>query len=106
MRGWLKVLVVGVAGVALAIGGLHKSAFAADGQKETALAAATKALNADGIATIEYSGAGKWHLFGQSRNPSAPDPEYDLASYTATINYATATKHVVMIRDPAMIVRV
>jgi glyoxylase-like metal-dependent hydrolase (beta-lactamase superfamily II) len=106
MRGWLKVLIVGMAGVVLAIGGLQKSSFAAEGQKESALGAATNALNADGIVTIEYSGAGKWHLFGQSRNPSAPDPEYDLASYTATINYATASKHVVMIRDPAMIVQI
>ncbi len=71
-----------------------------------ALAAAIKAFDADHVQTIEYVGSGKWHLFGQAPSPSAPDPEYDVSSYTATINYVTASKRVVMLRPPAIIGRV
>jgi len=71
-----------------------------------ALAAAIKAFDADNVRTIEYVGSGKWHLFGQSPSPSAADPEYAVSSYTATINYVTAAKHVVMLRPPAIIGRV
>lgn len=71
-----------------------------------ALIAARKALDADNVKTIEYVGSGTWHLFGQSPSPSAPDPIYDVSSYTATINYETASKRVLMLRPPAIIGRV
>ena len=88
MRGWTTLALAAVASTTLV----------AAGQQNGALAAAGKALNAEATTSIEYSGSGKWHLFGQSPNPTAQDPEYDMSSYTVTIDYVTASKHLVMVR--------
>ena len=68
-----------------------------------ALAQARKALRSDAVSTLEYVGSGTWNLFGQSPSPSAPDPEFEMTSYTADINYVTGAKHVVIFRNPALI---
>lgn len=60
------------------------------------LDAAVEALGADRITSIEYSGTGTWYQFGQEPNPMAPPPEYEVSSYTVTIDYPKATKRVQM----------
>jgi len=94
----------GAVGLCLALGGLSDGAKAASGA--AALAAARKALRSDAVNTLEYVGSGTWNLFGQSPSPSAPDPQFEMTSYTADINYVTGASHVVMIRSPALITRV
>jgi glyoxylase-like metal-dependent hydrolase (beta-lactamase superfamily II) len=86
---WTLFALVAVAAVAA-------TALAAADKQSGTLDAAIQALGADHITSIEYSGAGKWYQFGQEPNPNVPPPEYDVSSYTATIDYSTATKRVQM----------
>jgi glyoxylase-like metal-dependent hydrolase (beta-lactamase superfamily II) len=58
------------------------------------LEAATEALGADHIRSIEFSATGKWYQFGQEPNPNVPAPEFEVTSYTASIDYNTATSHI------------
>ncbi len=67
---------------------------AAAGNQSGTLDAAVAALGADRITSIEYSGSGKWYLFGQEPNPNANPPDYDVSSYIATIDYTSAAKRV------------
>lgn len=99
MRVWIHL---GLAALCLSLVAPH-GARAAPGD---ALAEARKALRSDAVTTLEYVGSGTWNLFGQSPSPSAPDPEFEMTSYTADINYVTGAKHVVIIRNPALITRV
>jgi hypothetical protein len=57
-----------------------------------------KAMGADRIKTIEYSGTGSQYALGQPENPTAAWPHYGLAKYKITINYDTAS----MIRDTVL----
>ena len=84
MRTWIALLILSAAATTLA---------AADKQSGT-LEAATEALGADHIRSIEFSGTGKWYLFGQEPNPYAPPPEYEVTSYTASMDFNSATSHV------------
>jgi glyoxylase-like metal-dependent hydrolase (beta-lactamase superfamily II) len=84
MRTWLSLVLM----AAVAI-----TAAAAD-QKTGTLESATEVLGADHIRSIEYSGTGKWYLFGQEPNPNETAPEYDVTSYTASIDYNSATSHI------------
>jgi glyoxylase-like metal-dependent hydrolase (beta-lactamase superfamily II) len=54
-----------------------------------------KAMGADKIKTIEYSGAGSFYALGQPETPSSAWPRYGLAEYRITANYETAS----MIQD-------
>jgi glyoxylase-like metal-dependent hydrolase (beta-lactamase superfamily II) len=62
------------------------------------LAAARATLGADALRSIELSGNGRWFQFGQAPNPTLPWPQFDLRSYTATINYETPAARVQMTR--------
>jgi len=84
MRTWLSLVLLAAVAV---------TATAAD-QKTGTLESATEALGADHIRSIEYSGTGKWYLFGQEPNPNQTPPEYDVTSYTASIDYNSATSHI------------
>jgi glyoxylase-like metal-dependent hydrolase (beta-lactamase superfamily II) len=65
---------------------------AAAGQDASAtLAAASKALGADGLKSIEYSGSGATFAFGQSATPGQPWPRLNLKSFTRSVNYETAS---------------
>jgi len=83
--------------VTLAILVAEATSLAAAGKQSGTLDAAIEALGANRINSIEYSGLGKWYLFGQEPNPDLPPPEYDVSSYTATIDYAGAAKRVQML---------
>ena len=84
MRAWAALAMVTAVATTLA----------AAGNQSGTLDSAIAALGADRITSIEYSGSGKWYLFGQEPNPNANPPDYDVSSYIATIDYASATKRV------------
>ena len=62
------------------------------------LQAATDALGAATMKSIEYTGSGRWFQFGQAPNPTLPWPPFDVSSFTATINYETSSARVQMTR--------
>jgi glyoxylase-like metal-dependent hydrolase (beta-lactamase superfamily II) len=62
------------------------------------LQAATEALGAATLRSIEYSGTGKWFQFGQAPNPTLPWPAFDVKSFTASINYEVPAARVQMER--------
>jgi glyoxylase-like metal-dependent hydrolase (beta-lactamase superfamily II) len=62
------------------------------------LQAATEALKANEVKSIEYSGTGKWFQFGQAPNPTLPWPAFDVSQFSAGINYETPAARVAMER--------
>ena len=62
------------------------------------LQAATKALGATGVRSIEYSGTGRWFQFGQAPSPTLPWPAFDVSQFTASVNYDTPAARVQMVR--------
>jgi glyoxylase-like metal-dependent hydrolase (beta-lactamase superfamily II) len=71
---------------------------AACGPQAGSLQAANDALGAAQVNSIEFSGTGRWYQFGQAPAPGLPWPQFDVSSYTATINYATPAARVQMTR--------
>ena len=67
-------------------------------QEAGTLQAATAALGANELKSIEYSGTGKWFQFGQAPNPTLPWPAFNVSSFTASINYETPAARVQMER--------
>ncbi len=59
---------------------------------------ATTVLGAANIKSIEFSGSGRWFQFGQAPNPNLPWPQFDVSSYTASINYDVPSSHVQIVR--------
>src|SRR5207247_321873 len=74
------------------------AAACAQQQQPGTLQAATAALGAGELKSIEYSGTGKWFQFGQAPNPTLPWPAFDVTKFTARINYATPAARVEMER--------
>jgi glyoxylase-like metal-dependent hydrolase (beta-lactamase superfamily II) len=62
------------------------------------LQAATAALGANELKSIEYAGTGKWFQFGQAPSPTLPWPAFDVSSFTARISYDTPAARVQMER--------
>jgi glyoxylase-like metal-dependent hydrolase (beta-lactamase superfamily II) len=62
------------------------------------LQAATAALGASDLKSIEYAGTGKWFQFGQAPNPTLPWPEFDVTSFAASVNYDAPAARVQMER--------
>jgi len=62
------------------------------------LEAAADALGAANLKSIQYTGTGRWFQFGQAPNPTLPWPPFDVSSFTADINYDTASARVQMTR--------
>lgn len=54
---------------------------------KTVLANASKAMGADNLKTIQYSGTGTEFAFGQAVNPSSPWPGFADKSYSRIIDY-------------------
>ena len=50
------------------------------------IAAASKAMGADSLATIEYSGSGYDFVFGQAYSPTSPWPKFVVKSYSCTLD--------------------
>lgn len=72
--------------------------FAAHSAESASLAAAAEALGAGKLKSIQYSGTGHWYQFGQAPNPTSAWPQFDVSSYTATINYDTSSERVQIVR--------
>ena len=62
------------------------------------LQAATAALGAGELKSIEYSGTGKWFQFGQAPNPTLPWPEFTVSRFTARVSYDAPAARVDMDR--------
>ena len=73
-------------------------ASSACGPQAGSLQAANDTLGAAQVNTIEFSGTGRWYQFGQAPAPNLPWPQFDVSSYTATINYTTPAARVQMTR--------
>jgi glyoxylase-like metal-dependent hydrolase (beta-lactamase superfamily II)/type II secretory pathway pseudopilin PulG len=54
----------------------------------TALDAASKALGAAGLRTLQYSGWGFDYVFGQAYDPNSPWPRFNVPAFTMTIDFA------------------
>ena len=61
---------------------------------KTVLSNASKAMGADGVKTVQYSGTATEFAFGQAVNVNSPWPGFADKSYTRTINYETPAWHV------------
>jgi glyoxylase-like metal-dependent hydrolase (beta-lactamase superfamily II) len=85
----LLITLVGIAIVA---------ASAACGPRAGTLEAANAALGTAQINSIQFSGTGRWYQFGQAPNPTLPWPQFDVSSYTATVDYAAPAARVQMTR--------
>jgi len=68
------------------------------GPQAGSLQAANDTLGAAQVNAIEFSGTGRWYQFGQAPAPNLPWPQFDVSSYTATINYAAPAARVQMAR--------
>ncbi|MFT3930995.1 MAG: MBL fold metallo-hydrolase [Spongiibacteraceae bacterium] len=66
--------------------------------RHDALQDAAKQIDATGTQSIAFSGTGKWYQFGQAPNPTSAWPQFDVSSYSATINYDTQAARVQIVR--------
>ena len=73
-------------------------ASAACGPRAGTLEAANTALSATETMSIQFSGTGRWYQFGQAPNPTLAWPQFDVSSYTATVDYAAPAARVQMAR--------
>jgi glyoxylase-like metal-dependent hydrolase (beta-lactamase superfamily II) len=71
---------------------------AACGPQAGSLEAANEALGAAQVNSIEFSGTGRWYQFGQAPAPNSAWPQFDVSSFTATIDYGTPAARVQMTR--------
>jgi len=74
------------------------AAASACGPRAGTLEAANAALGTARITSIQFSGAGRWYQFGQAPNPTLPWPQFDVSSYTATVDYGAPAARVQMAR--------
>jgi glyoxylase-like metal-dependent hydrolase (beta-lactamase superfamily II) len=68
---------------------------------KTIVASATKALGAEGLKTLEFSGSGFDFAIGQAPNPSSPWPRFNDKIYTRTINFDTPASRMQRTRTQA-----
>src|SRR5262245_62867143 len=68
------------------------------GPRAGTVEAANDALGAAQMTSIQFSGTGRWYQFGQAPNPTLPWPQFDVSSYTATVDYSVPAAHIQMTR--------
>jgi glyoxylase-like metal-dependent hydrolase (beta-lactamase superfamily II) len=68
---------------------------------KTIVANATKALGADNLKSIEFSGSGYDFAIGQAPNPSSPWPRFNDKTYTRVINFDAPASRMQRIRTQA-----
>ena len=68
------------------------------GPRAGTIDAANNALGAAQITSIQFSGTGRWYQFGQAPNPTLPWPQFDVSSYTATVDYSAPAARIQMTR--------
>jgi glyoxylase-like metal-dependent hydrolase (beta-lactamase superfamily II) len=74
------------------------TALAAACSHKGTLEGSSKALGSADLKSIEYSGSGRWYQFGQAASPKTAWPQFEVKSYTASVNYETPAAHVQMTR--------
>jgi glyoxylase-like metal-dependent hydrolase (beta-lactamase superfamily II) len=68
-------------------------AFATAQEAKAVIDAASKAMGADTLKTLEYSGSGSDFVFGQNYSPTTPWPRFTVKSYTRQLDFeANAAK--------------
>lgn len=73
---------------------------AAQGQdSKTVVSNASKAMGADALKSVQYSGSATEYAFGQAVNPNSAWPPFVDKSYTRTINYETPAWRVERVLD-------
>jgi glyoxylase-like metal-dependent hydrolase (beta-lactamase superfamily II) len=65
---------------------------------QTALDKAAQAMGATSLKSIQYSGSGYNFAVGQSVNPAAPWPRFNVTSYTRLLNFETASSREELLR--------
>lgn len=68
---------------------------------ESVIANASRAMGADGLNTIQYSGSGREHSFAQAYNATSGWPGFPTESYSRTVNYQTPSWRVERIAGEA-----
>jgi glyoxylase-like metal-dependent hydrolase (beta-lactamase superfamily II) len=64
----------------------------------TPLENAAASMGVADVTALEFSGTGRWFQFGQSAAPGLPWPQFDVSSYTATIDYVKPAARVQITR--------
>src|SRR5262245_64661595 len=73
---------------------------------EAALESAAEALGATTVNSIQYSGSGFNHAYGQSYTPGGAWPAFKVTSYTAVVDYGAPAMRVVVERtNPDGVIR-
>jgi glyoxylase-like metal-dependent hydrolase (beta-lactamase superfamily II) len=68
------------------------------GADAASLKEASAALGAVDAKTLEFSGSGHWFQFGQAPIPGGAWPQFDVSSYSASVNYDTPSARVLITR--------
>src|SRR5690242_20053149 len=75
----------------------------ADGAQDphTVISNASKALGADNLKSIEYSGSGYDFAIGQAPNPNSPWPKFNDKTYTRVVNLDSPSSRMQRVRTQA-----
>ena len=65
---------------------------------KTVLANASKAMGADGLRSVQYTGAGYDFAFGQAYSPTSPWPKFNVKSYTRSIDFERPASQATRVR--------
>src|SRR5215216_6343460 len=68
-------------------------------QQPDALTAAARSLDAGSIRTLQFTGAGATFTVGQNLTPADPWPRVAVKSYTARIDYQSASMQLEFVRN-------
>lgn len=83
--------------VALALGALFSSGLMAEDAKSV-LDAAAKAMGAENLGSVRYSGSGFNFALGQAVNPSSPWPKFNVKRYERVIDFDAGGASQLMVR--------
>jgi glyoxylase-like metal-dependent hydrolase (beta-lactamase superfamily II) len=78
--------------------GVAASTAVCGGPPAGSLEAATEALGASTVQSIEYSGTGRWFQFGQAPNPTLPWPAFEVSRFNAAVDYQRPAARIEMVR--------
>jgi len=68
---------------------------------KTVLGNASRAMGADNLKTVQFTGTGWEYTFGQAVNPKSPWPGYESRTYTRTINFEAPAWRIERVLVPA-----
>lgn len=81
---------------------LAMPALSAGQDAKSIIDAASKAMGADTLKTVEYSGSGLDFVFGQAYNPSSPWPRFTNKTYTRQVDFEAPASRMERIRMQAL----